>query len=626
MGGQERIIQDINLNPPHPSSTQAHHMQGTQHAHLPPGGLGENCTRCKLSSHLPKSTQSHPMQNTQHAHLPPNGRVGKIYTRHNLNSSEHLIPSMNLFWHAHVRTTLPNIYTAPPTNPHHTRGIPKQICLAVTQVCLAAHLCSADNTTTENTLTCPQDLGEEGSSRKGTKATAKAPALENLEVALKTAIRGKGKGKTAKKPARPESTPKQRPKPKHIVQEISEDEADDEPLSQRKAGLKFGQGVAAYDKAAQEGTLPPGLGLNPQDVGPTIYLATLVPPPAQGTTTPDLSTMETQTDPELGGTAAPDSTAQGTDLETQPALAQPNSWELDPQPAYRTLGEHGLPAPETIQDGHCFVKISLEGNTIKYTNEQVKTNLIILAERLGKATGNMIIHGRPTGFWTVWLKHEFAEELIFDKEIDMYDLGDTPSFQTFYVRPLDLHGDELPRKPDPEKNADYEDQKEDRQASRAQKREAERERTVRYFVDAPRASMAFPDADMIESIKANALKTNETSIERINIINALDEYGERSTTYVVFILQAEGAQLDLSKLKYSSAIIRGRFYMVKARFSRKDLPDVKPCCWTPRCAGPAMCTGHAEAKARLDPPWEGGSQRGSHMSQVGSEDRSRSRS
>ena len=56
--------------------------------------------------------------------------------------------------------------------------------------------------------------------------------------------------------------------------------------------------------------------------------------------------------------------------------------------------------------------------------------------------------------------------------------------------------------------------------------------------------------------------------------------------------------------------------MIKARFSRKDLPDVKPCCWTSRCAGPAMCTGHSEAKVRLDPPWDsGGSQRGSHMSQ-----------
>ena len=183
-------------NPHQP--TEAYLMQGTQHAHLPPGGLGENCTRCKLSSHLPKSTQAHPMQNTQHAHLPPNGRVGKIYTRHNLNSSEHLIPSMNLFWHAHVRTTLPNIYTAPPTNPHHTRGIPKQICLAVTQVCLAAHLCSADNTTTENTLTCPQDLGEEGSSRKGTKATAKAPALENLEVASEDSHSGQRKGENSK--------------------------------------------------------------------------------------------------------------------------------------------------------------------------------------------------------------------------------------------------------------------------------------------------------------------------------------------------------------------------------------------------------------------------------------------
>ena len=105
----------------------------------------------------------------------------------------------------------------------------------------------------------------------------------------------------------------------------------------------------------------------------------------------------------------------------------------------------------------------------------------------------------------------------------MYDLGNNPSFQTFYVRPLDLHADELPREPDPEKNAEYEDQKEQRQVSRAQKREAEKERTVRFFVDAPKSSMAFPGADMIESIKANALQTNQTSIERINILNALDE-------------------------------------------------------------------------------------------------------
>jgi hypothetical protein len=548
------------------------------------------------------------MQNTQHAHLPPNGGVGKSYTRYTFNSSEHLILGINLFWHAHVHTTLPNIYTAPPTNPHHTCGVPKQICLAVTQeVCLAAHICFAENTTTENTLTCLQDLEEgkqkgEGSSQKGKKAqaTAKAPALQNLEGALKTAIQGKGKGKAA----RPASTPKQRPKPgpalppPAIVQERDEDEDDDKPLSQRKEALAHQLKVAAYNTAAQ-GVLPPGLGL---------------PPPNAGTTTLDLS-AQGQPDSELGGTAVPDPLAQGTGQETQPDPLQQNLFDLDPQPDYYTLGEHGLPAPETIQDGHCFIKISLEGNTIKYTNEQVKTNLIILAERLGKATGDMIIHGRPTGFWTVWLKHEFAEELIFDKEIDMYDLGGTPSFQTFYVRPLDLHGDELPRKPDPEKNADYEDQKEQRQASRAQKREAEKARTVRYFVDAPKASMPFPDADTIESIKANALKTNEPNIERINIINALDEYGERSTTYVVFILQAEGAELDLSKLKYSSAVIRGRFYMVKARFSKKDLPDVKACCWTSRCAGPATCTAHSEAKARLDPPWEGGSQRGSQMSQ-----------
>jgi hypothetical protein len=127
--------------------------------------------------------------------------------------------------------------------------------------------------------------------------------------------------------------------------------------------------------------------------------------------------------------------------------------------------------------------------------------------------------------------------------------------------------------------------------------------------------MAFPDSDMIDSIKAIALKSIETSMDRFNIINALDEYGERSTTYVVFVLQTEGAQLDLSKLKYSSAIIRGRMYLVNARDATQDLPDVTPCRWPPRCAGPALCTGYTEAKTRLDPPWEGGSQRGSQMSQ-----------
>jgi hypothetical protein len=474
--------------------------------------------------------------------------------------------------------------------------------------------CLAENTKTKDTSLCSQK--QEGGSTKPS-------AIEDLQVALKAVISGKGKGKqrgggttpVEKKSVRPKSVPKQRPDqapvprpkstpklkpatepPSSIVQEVDE---DDMPLSQRQAELALQLKVAA--STATKVVLPPGLGLPPLN-----------------TTIPDLSNMdlETQPDSELVGTAIPESTAPDTDLETQQVLTQPDTWELDPQPDYLTLGEHGLPAPETVQDGHCFIKISLEGNLIKYTNEQVKTNLIILAERLGKATGTMIIHGRPTGFWTVWLKHEFAEELILDKEIDMYDLGDTPSFQTFYVRPLDLHGDELPREPDPEKNAEYEERKEQRQASRAQKREAEKERTVRYFVDAPPASMSLPDADMIESIKANALKTNKTSIDRINIINALDEYGERSTTYVVFILQTEGTELDLSKLKYSSAVIRGRFYMIKARFSRKDLPDVKPCCWTSRCAGPAMCTGHSEAKVRLDPPWDsGGSQRGSHMSQ-----------
>ena len=140
-------------------------------------------------------------------------------------------------------------------------------------------------------------------------------------MALKTAIRGKGRGK----PARPASTPKQRPKPKPIVQEIDEDEADDEPLSQRKAELRFGQGGAAYDKATQGEELPPGLGLNPQDVGPTMIhnlVPTSAPPPAQG----------------IG-------------RETQPDPPQQNSYELDLQPDYLTLGEHGLPAPVTIQDG-----------------------------------------------------------------------------------------------------------------------------------------------------------------------------------------------------------------------------------------------------------------------------------
>ena len=139
-------------------------------------------------------------------------------------------------------------------------------------------------------------------------------------MALKTAIQGKGRGK----PARPTSTPKQRPKPqnKPVVQEIDEDEADDEPLSQRKAALQFGQGVAAYDKATQEEELPPGLGLNPQGVGAT--------------------SLETQPDSPID---------QGIGQETQPDPSQQNLHELDPQPDYYTLGEHGLPAPETIQAG-----------------------------------------------------------------------------------------------------------------------------------------------------------------------------------------------------------------------------------------------------------------------------------
>ena len=98
--------------------------------------------------------------------------------------------------------------------------------------------------------------------------------------------------------------------------------------------------------------------------------------------------------------APPPQTPQPRALARRHSLthsSSPTLWELDPQPDYRTLGEHGLPAPETIQDGHCFVKISLEGNTIKYTNEQVKTNLIILAERLGKATGEHD-YPRPT-YW-----------------------------------------------------------------------------------------------------------------------------------------------------------------------------------------------------------------------------------
>ena len=93
------------------------------------------------------------------------------------------------------------------------------------------------------------------------------------------------------------------------------------PLSQRKEELALQLKVAA--NTAAKTVLPPGLGL---------------PPP--NTTIPDLSTMdlETQPDPELGGTAIPDSTAQGTNLETQPDPSQPDSWELDPQPDYLTLG------------------------------------------------------------------------------------------------------------------------------------------------------------------------------------------------------------------------------------------------------------------------------------------------
>ena len=112
----------------------------------------------------------------------------------------------------------------------------------------------------------------------------------------------------------------------------------------------------------------------------------------------------------------------------------------------------------------------------------------------------------------------------------MYDTGENPSFQTFYVRPLDLHGDELPRVLETEESAGYGARKEERDTTRAQKREAEKDRTIRFFADAPKAFMAFPDSDMIDSIKDNAIATNAQNIDRVNIINALDEYGERSTT------------------------------------------------------------------------------------------------
>ena len=90
---------------------------------------------------------------------------------------------------------------------------------------------------------------------------------------------------------------------------------------------------------------------------------------------------------------------------------------------------------------------------------------------------------------------------------------------------------------------------------------------------------------------------------------------KRPPALAVSTLTRTSTMSGLQAAVHTTPVLRGRFYMVKARFSRKDLPDVKPCCWTPRCAGPAMCTGHTEAKARLDPPWVGGSQRGSHMSQ-----------
>ena len=284
---------------------------------------------------------------------------------------------------------------------------------------------------------------------------------------------------------------------------------------------------------------------------------------------------------------------------------------------YGSLEEHGLPPPPLTEDGHRMIKITLQGNATKFTPEQVKTNLIIMSDKLQKSPGDIVVHGRPTGPWTVWLSAELAEELIIDKEIDMFDTGEDASFLTFYVRPLDLHGDELPRETQPEDSAEYNARKEERDNTKAQKREAEKDRTVRFFVDAPKASMAFPDANMMDSIKENALTTNGQKIDRVNVINALDEFGERSTTYVVFILVKEGAQLDFSKLKYSGATIRGRFQLVKARFAKKDLPDVKPCCWSPRCAGPGLCTGHSDARSRLMTPlpqWDARSEQGSHMS------------
>ena len=78
-----------------------------------------------------------------------------------------------------------------------------------------------------------------------------------------------------------------------------------------------------------------------------------------------------------------------------------------------------------------MIKITLQGNATKYTPEQVKTNLIIMSDKLNQPPGDIIVHGRPTGPWTVWLSVELAEELIIDKEIDMFDIGENPSFQTF---------------------------------------------------------------------------------------------------------------------------------------------------------------------------------------------------
>ena len=69
----------------------------------------------------------------------------------------------------------------------------------------------------------------------------------------------------------------------------------------------------------------------------------------------------------------------------------------DTQLEFGSLGEHGLPAPDQTQDGHRMIKITKQGNAVKYTTEQVKTNMTIMAERLDKPAGDIIVHGRPTG-------------------------------------------------------------------------------------------------------------------------------------------------------------------------------------------------------------------------------------